>query len=227
MATNAPLRSLLALAVAAFALLPAAAAAQDKAAERAARRAQLQLQSLQQQLQEAQAAQARADADKTAAEKKLQAQAQEIPHVQASARQLAAALKASEAARTELQTRLDALQKQSAEQKRGDDAALATKTAEFKAMLDYRDAQQRQLQARFDNEVGQVFACADKNDKLIALSAELLERYRKKGLAEIASQHDPLLGLGQVEMFNLVQDYRDRTAAQRLAPTPIGQPPQP
>ncbi len=230
MAATAQLRSstaLIACAVVACALLPASAAAQDKTAERAARRAQLQLQNLQQQVQDAQAAQAKADADKAEAEKKLSAQAQEIPRAQASAQHAAAALKASEAARAELQARLDALQKQGAEQKRGDDAELAARTAEFKAALDWRDAQQRQLQARFDNEVGQVFACADKNDRLIQLSAELLERYRRKGFAEVASQKDPLLGIGQVEMFNLVQDYRDRTAAQKLVPTTIGQPPQP
>ena len=230
MAATAQPRSstaLIAWAVVACALLPAAASAQDKTAERAARRAQLQMQNLQQQVQEAQAAQAKADADKAEAERKLSAQAQEIPRAQASVQHAAAALKASEAARAELQARLDALQKQSAEQKRSDDAALAAKTAEFKATLDYRDAQQRQLQARFDNEVGQVFACADKNDRLIQLSAELLERYRKKGFAEVASQKDPLLGIGQVEMFNLVQDYRDRTAAQKLVPTTIGQPTQP
>ena len=208
-------------------LLPAAGSAQDRTAERAARRAQLQLQNLQQQVQDAQAAQAKADADKAEAEKKLAAQAQEVPRAQATARQAAAALKASEAARADLQARVEALEKQSAQQKRDDDAALAAKAAEFKATLDYREAQQRQLQARFDNEVGQVFACSDKNDRLIQLSAELLDRYRRKGLAEIASQHDPLLGIGQVEMFNLVQDYRDRTAAQRLVPAPIGQPPQP
>ena len=230
MATTARSRSstaLMAWVVAACVLLSASASAQDKTAERAARRAQLQMQNLQQQVQDAQAAQAKADADKAEAEKKLSAQALEIPRAQAGAQHAAAALKASEAARAELQARLDALQKQSAEQKRSDEATLAAKTAEFKATLDWRDAQQRQLQARFDNEVGQAFACADKNDKLIQLSAELLERYRRKGFAEVASQKDPLLGIGQVEMFNLVQDYRDRTAAQRLAPTPIGQPPQP
>jgi septal ring factor EnvC (AmiA/AmiB activator) len=222
-----PLPALIAWAMAACALLPALASAQDKSAERAARRAQMQLQGLQQQLQDAQAAQAKSDADKAEAEKKLSAQAQEIPRAQASARQAAAALKASEAARAELQAKLDALEKQSAEQKRSADAALAAKTAEFKATLDYRDAQQRQLQARFDNEVGQVFACDDKNRKLVELGAELLDRYRNKGFAEVTRQKDPVLGLGQVEMFNLVQDYRDRTAAQKVTPVPIGQPPQP
>ena len=229
MATHAaPLSSrwLLAAAAAMCALLPPDASAQDKTAERAARRAQLQMQNLQQQVQEAQAAQARADADKAEAEKKLTAQAQEIPRAQASAQHAAAALKASETARAELQAKLATLEKQGAEQKRTDDAAHAAKVAEMQAMLNYRDQQQRLLQSRFDNEVAQVFACSDKNQKLVELGGELLDRYRKKGLAEIAGQHDPLLGIGQVEMFNLVQDYRDRTDAQRLTPTPIGQAPQ-
>ncbi len=208
-------------------LLPFAVAAQDKTAEKAARRAQLQMQNLQQQVQDAQSAQARADADRTDAQKKLVAQAQEIPRAQASAREAAAALKASEAARVELQSRLSALEKQSAEQKRTDDAAHAAKLSEVEAQLHYRDGQQRLLQTRFDNELEQVFACSDKNQKLVELSAELLERYRKKGLADVVSQHDPLLGIGQVEMFNLVQEYRDRADAQRLAPTPPGQVPQP
>ncbi len=220
-------RWLLAAALAAGIVLPPSASAQDKTAERAARRAQLQMQNMQQQVQEAQAAQARADADKTEAQKKLAAQAQEIPRAQASARQAAAALKASEAARAELQARLATLEKQGAEQKRADDAALAAKVAELETMLRYRDSQQRLLQTRFDNEVEQVFACSDKNQKLVELSAELLDRYRKKGLVDVVSQRDPLLGIGQVEMFNLVQDFRDRADAQRLAPTPPGQKPQP
>ncbi|MEO5690207.1 MAG: hypothetical protein ABIR54_22845 [Burkholderiaceae bacterium] len=221
------LRRLLACAVAACVLLPAPASAQDKSAERVARRAQLQMQSLQQQVQDAQSAQARADADKTEAEKKLAAQAQEIPRQQAAAHQAATALKVSEAARTDLQARLTALEKQSAEQKRADDAAHAAKLAEVQEKLAWRDSQQRLLQTRFDNEVDQVFVCSDKNRKLVELSAELLVRYRNKGLGAIASQHDPLLGIGQVEMFNLVQDYHDRGETQRLIPTPPGQPPQP
>ena len=226
-AASPTLRWLLAGSLAAGVLLPGPVAAQDKTAERAARRTQLQMQNLQQQLQEAQAAQSRADADKAEAQQKLTAQAQEIPRAQASARQAAAALKASEAARAELQARVTALEKQGAEQKRVDDATLAAKVGELETMLRYRDSQQRLLQTRFDNEVDQVFACSDKNQKLVALSAELLDRYRKKGLADVVSQRDPLLGIGQVEMFNLVQDYRDRADAQRLVPTLPGQKPQP
>ena len=221
------LRRLLACAVAACVLLPALASAQDKTTERAARRAQLQMQGLQQQIQDAQAAQARADADKAEAEKKLSTQAQEIPRAQAAAHQAATALKASEAARAELQARLAALEKQAGEQKRADDAAHAARLAELQDKLAYRESQQRLLQTRFDNEVEQVFVCSDKNRKLVELSADLLDRYRNKGLGAIASQRDPVLGIGQVEMFNLVQDYRDRGDTLRLIPTPPGLPPQP
>ncbi len=230
MRTFAPLpflRALVAAGVVACALQPLCARAQDKTAERAARRAQLQMQGLQQQVQDAQAAQARADADKAEAEKKLASQAQEIPRAQSAARQSAAALKASEAARAELQARVAQLEKQSSEQKRADDAALAARSFELAQVMHAWDAQQAKLQARFDNEVAQVDLCTDKNRKLVELGAELLDRYRRKGFAEVAGAHDPLLGIGQVEMFNLVQDYRDRTDAQRLTPTPAGQKPQP
>ncbi|MEP6502056.1 MAG: hypothetical protein ABJD97_01900 [Betaproteobacteria bacterium] len=207
--------------------LPLAAAAQDKTAERAARRAQLQMQSLQQQVQDAQSAQARAAADKAEADKKLAAQAQEIPRAQAVARKSADALKASEAARAELQARLDALQKQSTEQKRRDDAALAQKTSELSFVVHAWDAQHAQLQASYDNEIAQMAQCSDRNDRLVKLGAELVDRYRDKGLAQIAVQRDPVLGLGQVQMFNYVQDTRDRLDALRLAPTPAGQKPRP
>ena len=227
LAMSFPLRPLVACLVAACVLLPGAASAQDKTAERAARRAQLQMQNMQQQVQDAQAAQARADADKAEAEKKLSAQAQEIPRAQAAAHQASTALKASEAARLELQARVDALEKQLAAQKRGGDAALDARSAELAYVMHAWDASQAQIKTRYDNEVAQVDACTARNQKLIELSAELLDRYRKKGFAEVVGQRDPLLGLGQVEMFNLVQDYRDRVDAQRLTPTPPGQKPQP
>lgn len=222
-----PRRRALAWALALCAAWPLSAGAQDKTAERAARRAQLQMQSLQQQVQEAQAAQARADADKAEADKKLATQAQEIPRAQAVVRKSADALKASEAARAELQARFDALEKRSAEHKRVADAALAQKISELDYVVHAWDAQNAQLQGRYDNEIAQVAACTDKNDRLVKLGAELVDRYRNKGLVEIAGQRDPLLGIGQVQMFNYVQDTRDRIDAERLTPTPAGQKPLP
>jgi hypothetical protein len=194
------LRGVLALCAALCTALPFDAVAQDKTAERAARHAQLQLQGLQQQVQDAQAAQAHADADKAEADKKLAAQAQDIPRAQAVARTAADALKASETARAELQ---------------------------YGYVLHAWDTYQARMQSRYDNEIAQVGVCTDKNQKLVEIGAQLLDRYRDKGLAQIANQHDPLLGLGQVQMFNFVQDYRDRVEAERLTPTPAGEKPLP
>jgi hypothetical protein len=224
---SADLRLRLAILAIACAALAQPAAADDRNAERAARHLQLQMQGLQQQVQDAEAAKSRAEADKAEADRKLAAQALELPRAQAAAHKSADALKAAEAARIDLQARVAALEKQLADQKRAGDDALAAKQAELALAVRTRDAQLTQLQARFDNEVGQVDVCTGKNEQLVQLGADLLDRYRRKGLAEVNSQNDPVLGLGEVRMFNLVQDYRDRIDAQRLTTTPPGQKPTP
>jgi hypothetical protein len=61
--------------------------------------------------------------------------------------------------------------------------------------------------------------CNDKNERLTRIGAELLDRYRNKGLWEAARQREPFLGLSDVNTFNLVQAYRDRVEAERFAPS--------
>jgi chromosome segregation ATPase len=202
-----------------------AGAQQDRNAERNARRLQLQLQNLQQQLDEAQAARAKLDADNAAAQKALAAQKSEIPRAQGALRKKSEELQASEAARAELASRVDALEKQLAEQKRSSDDALAAKDRTLAQALALHQKQEGELGARFEAQAGQLGECSDKNRRLVTLGAELLDRYRKKGFGEVLRQREPVLGLGDVEMFNLVQDYRDKLDAQRFS---VGQakPPQ-
>jgi hypothetical protein len=47
---------------------------------------------------------------------------------------------------------------------------------------------------------------------------ELLNRYRNKSVTDVIKQRDPVLGMGDVEMFNIVQDYRDKADAERFTP---------
>ncbi|MBC7956230.1 MAG: hypothetical protein H7Y33_10220, partial [Cytophagales bacterium] len=61
--------------------------------------------------------------------------------------------------------------------------------------------------------------CSAKNERLVKISAELLDRYRSKSVADVLSQRDPVLGLGDVQMFNLVQEYRDKADAERFSPS--------
>ena len=218
------LRSLLLLFVAALLCFNAQAQADDKSAQKAARRAQLQLQSLQQQVQDAQAAKTRVEAEKAEADKLLAEQTQQASRLDGALRKSSSSLRAAEAARAKLTTDVAALEKQLAEQKSSSEEALAQKTRELAQFTQLRDQQQAQLQGRHDAQTAQVAECTAKNSKLIVLSAELLDRYRNKGVADMFKQREPLLGLGDVGLFNEVQDYRDRADAERYAPPPAGAP---
>ena len=205
------------------------AQSEDKNAQKAARRAQLQLQSLRQQVQDAQAAQAKVESDKAALDTQLAEQTRQTGRLDDALRKASSSLRASEAARMQLLASVAALEKQLAEQKQGSEDMLAQKAKEAAQLNRSRDEQQLQWQRRHDEQTAQVAECTAKNGRLLQLSAELLDRYRKKGIGELLQQRDPLLGLGDVEMFNLAQDYRDRADAQRFAPVtaPADAPPTP
>jgi hypothetical protein len=213
-----------------FALSSAGAWAQpaDKGAEKAARRMQLQLQSLQQQVQEAQAAKTKVEADKAAVDQQLLEQTKQVSRLKVALRKANDSLKASEAARVELTANVAALEKQMAEQKRSFEETLAQKARELVQYTRVRDEQQAQLQRRHDDQVTLVGECTAKNDKLIHLSVELVDRYRGKTVSDVIKQREPVLGIGDVQMFNLVQDYRDRADAERFtAPAAEAAPPSP
>jgi hypothetical protein len=71
---------------------------------------------------------------------------------------------------------------------------------------------------RFDNEEKSLATCTEHNARLVEVGHELLVRVRQKGFLDIVKQEEPLLGLGDVEMFNLIQAYRDKIDAERLPP---------
>lgn len=205
-----------------LALVGAGAAAQDKAAERQARRLQLQLQSLQQQVQDAQAARAKVEADKVASDKQVAEKTQELGGLRGSLGKATAGLRSAEAARSDLAARLAAanaaLEKQVAEQRRSSEETLAVRGRELAQFTRVRDEQVAQLQRQRDERSSQLAECSGKNERLVTLGAELLDRYRKKSVADVLKQQDPVLGLGDVQMFNLVQEYRDKADAERFTP---------
>ncbi len=192
-----------------------ARAADDKAAAKAARRQQMQMQALQQQVQEAQAAKTKVETDKAEVDKQLADQTAQAAAAKGSAAKLSGSLKAAEGARAQLTATVASLEKQLAEQKRRHDDALAAKARELVQFTRLGESQQALLQAKLEHQVAQVGECTAKNTKLIHLSAELLDRYRSKTVGDVMKQREPLLGMGDVQMFNLVQDYRDRADAER------------
>lgn len=205
-----------------LALLTSSALAQpadSKSSERAARRAQLQLQALQQELQQAQAGKSKVEAEKAAADKALAQQTDEAGRARGQLQRTGASLKAAEAAREQLAANVAALEKQLADNKRSSDDALAAKDRELAALKKTRDEQQGDLQRRLDLQVAQVGECSAKNTRLIRLSSELVDRWRNKSVSDVVRQRDVVLGLSDVQMFNLVQDYRDKAEAERFAPS--------
>jgi hypothetical protein len=58
-------------------------------------------------------------------------------------------------------------------------------------------------------------------------SRELLDRYRGKTVSDVVKQKEPLLGLGEVAAFDMLQDYRDKIDAERFTAPPPGAPPPP
>jgi chromosome segregation ATPase len=201
-----------------LALAASCAFAEQTPAEKAARRAQLQLQNLQQQLQEAQAAKSKVELDKAAVDQQLGEQTTQTEQLKATISKLEARLRASEKARGELVANVKSLEKQLADEKLSHEQALAQKARELAQYTKLRDEQQAQLQRKHDDQVALVADCTSKNGKLLHLNAELLKRYRDKSVTDVIKQRDPVLGMGDVEMFNIVQDYRDKADAERFTP---------
>lgn len=184
-------------------------------AKKAARRAQLQVQQAQQQAQEAQAAKAKLETDKAELDKKVAAQSQQVASLKGALPKLQEKLKAAEGERDELAAKVAALEKDLAERKLAAEAA----TAAGERTLKQRDEAQARLKREHDAQVALVGECSAKNERLLHLSAELLDKYRHKSVGDVLKQRDPVLGLGDVKTFNLVQEYRDKAEAERFAPT--------
>jgi chromosome segregation ATPase len=76
--------------------------------------------------------------------------------------------------------------------------------------------QGQDLQSKLDEMTRQNGICEAGNRKLYQLNVELLERYKKKSVFDAVLQHEPLTGLKDVEMQNIIQKYRDEIDAQRI-----------
>ena len=63
---------------------------------------------------------------------------------------------------------------------------------------------------------GEVQVCERKNSELYFLSAKLIDRYQRKGVMEAIRQEEPFTQLEKVKIENLIQEYRDKTDANRI-----------
>jgi chromosome segregation ATPase len=58
--------------------------------------------------------------------------------------------------------------------------------------------------------------CADKNLKLYGVASEVMARYRDQGVWDAVKRKEPFTGLRQVEVENLLEEYRDRASEARV-----------
>lgn len=99
-------------------------------------------------------------------------------------------------------------------------AALTTTQKETAAQLSTREAELKQTQQELQLSKTANTSCEAKNLQLYQYSQAALEQYHKKGVWSALSQKEPVLGLKDVKVENLVQEYQQKIAAQKITPTP-------
>lgn len=169
-------------------------------------------------LRRAQQALQAADAEKTALlnekaalESQLKAASEELQSLKSGAvsrnRALEAEVASTRAARTATVGKLDDATRRLDEQ-----AALQGKTA---AALTAREADVARLQSELEQSRATEAQTEAKNRQLYLYARELLGQYESKGVWTALAHKEPVLGLGSVEMENLLQEYRDKIDAEQ------------
>lgn len=68
---------------------------------------------------------------------------------------------------------------------------------------------------------GSVQVCEKKNSQLYQISTELMDKYRKKGVFTALLQAEPFTQLEKVKVDNLLQEYRDKAEAAKIAASSV------
>lgn len=100
-------------------------------------------------------------------------------------------------------------------------AALTARAERGEAQFRARDEEAVQLQASFAREQVAHKQCVANNLALYQYGTELLDLYQGKGVWTALTQREPVTGITQVRIENVLEEYRDKLAAERLrAPAP-------
>lgn len=83
-------------------------------------------------------------------------------------------------------------------------AALTSTREQLKQQL----VKNKELEAQAQKQTTNFFVCYENNKKLYDINNQLLTRYENKSFGDVLKQREPFTGVAQVEIENLVQDYR-------------------
>jgi chromosome segregation ATPase len=97
-------------------------------------------------------------------------------------------------------------------------SAANTKLNDNARQLAARDAELTQVKHGLEQSKSETASCEAKNLKLYTYSQDLLLAYRRKGVWDSLAQKDPVLGLKEVSVENVVQEYQAKLASQRVKP---------
>ncbi len=151
---------------------------------------------------------------KSDAEQKLQAATKQLDASQHDARATAASLgtklTATEAARTDLERRFSSASEQL--------ASTTTKLLETSKELSARNSELAAVQQSFEQSKTANASCETKNITLYGYAEEVLQRYKTKGVWAALAQKEPVFALKEVDVENVVQEYRLKFAAQKAKP---------
>lgn len=103
------------------------------------------------------------------------------------------------------------------------EAKLAEQTGETKktqSTLAEREAELTKIKDFSAKQNAANDSCEDKNRNLYGLSRELMEKYRNQGLWETVRRAEPFAQSRQVEIENLLEQYRDRADVLRAERAP-------
>jgi chromosome segregation ATPase len=168
-------------------------------------------------LHQAQADNADLSRAKLDAEHKLQDTSKQLDSVKSSS-------KAAQSGKASLQAQLDAARntqttlQHSLDDANGQVAASNAKLLETATQLAARNTELKDVKQSLAQNQAANTSCEAKNVTLYGYAREVLDRYREKGVWASLSQKEPVLGLKEVEVENVVQEYQLKFDAQKVTP---------
>ena len=137
-------------------------------------------------------------------------------------RQASSERDALQAENAKLKAEVDGLSKKlgsarsGADKSRAANAGLTEKLQETAQTLVQAQVERKKLEDTNAAQVKQIENCVAKNVQLYQVNRELLQQYEGKGVMASLLQKEPLTGLKQVEIENLVEEYRDKIDGLRV-----------
>jgi chromosome segregation ATPase len=165
-------------------------------------------------LRQAQSDNAELTRTKTEAEQKLLAATKQLDTIQSGSKTAQISLRAQLLSAQGAQADLGHKLSDSADRL----STATTQLRETTKQLAARDAELARAKQGLEQSKAANDGCENKNLTLYGYSEALLDRYQHKGVWAALAQKDPLLGLKEVDVENVVQEYRLKFAGQKIKP---------